>query len=257
MNKTITYEATGVKSTVEMREDGFYHELETRKWGSTISARCAKISGARYVNLSTWIGDMNHASHVRYPHKKRHEKLKVDESSVVWVDSAGHYMEVRRGDKTKFAAGERRTWATVDEWLASLTQSERTTQASLATPAVPVKVEEAAVSVVEAVPVAAAVPVVTAEIPAPAVTVTAFDAVKFRETWAQLRDLTRKETGMLRSTHVIQLCQFLLDSRPAAADWLAVNPVWRYTVRAIMQEFGLSAEYQGARDTMLAFLAMF
>jgi hypothetical protein len=154
---------------------------------------------------------------------------------------------VRRGEKTKFAAGERRTWVTVDEWLASLTQSEQPTTAAVKEETV------AAAPVLVVAEVSAAPPVVTAKAPA----VVAFDVEKFRETWAQLRDLTRKETGMLRSTHVIQLCQFLLDSRPAAAEWLAVNPVWRYTVRAIVQELGWSAEQKGAHEAVAAFLEKF
>jgi hypothetical protein len=118
-----------------------------------------------------------------------------------------------------------------------------------------VKEEEEApapVLVVEAV-VLAAPAVVEASAPA----VKAFNVEKFRETWAQLRDLTRKETGTLRSTHVIQLCQFLLDTRPAAAEWLAENPVWRYTVRAIVQDFSLNPGHQVSHDAVAAFLEKF
>jgi hypothetical protein len=87
--------------------------------------------------------------------------------------------------------------------------------------------------------------------------VKAFDAEKFKDSWGQLCYLAKKETGTLRSAYVIQLCQFLLDTRPAAADWLAENPVWRYTVRAIVQELGWTAGHKGAHDAVAAFLEKF
>jgi hypothetical protein len=237
--KTLKYEAHWVCSTVTLQEDGSVREVGG--WRCEIGKGRTNVAvGTVFPSVRAWVETLNAEVMVRCPWvKNRAEKLKAVDvaSSVVWVESAEHYMEVRRGDKTKFTKGERRTWTTVDEWIASLTPP----------PAVPVKEEEEApapVLVVEAVVLAA-----------PAVK--AFNVEKFRETWAQLRDLTRKETGTLRSTHVIQLCQFLLDTRPAAAEWLVENPVWRYTVRAIVQELGWSAGHQGAHDAVAAFLEKF
>jgi hypothetical protein len=255
--KTLNYQAPWVCSTVTMQEDGSVREVGG--WRCEIGkGRTEVAEGAVFPSVRTWVEKMNAEVMVRCPWiKNRTEKLKAVDvaASMVWVESAGHYMEVRRGEKTKFAAGERRTWATVDEWLACLTPSERTTQASLAPPAAPVKVKvkvkveeapPAPVSVVEAVVLAA---------PAPAVA--AFDAKKFKETWIHLRDMTKKETGKLRSAYVIQLCQFLLDMRPAAADWLAENPVWRYSARAIVQELGWSIKYKQGGAAVRRFLEKF
>jgi hypothetical protein len=242
MGRTYTYESAGVKSTVELREDSLYHEVETRKWGPTIPARCAKMSGAIYMNADSWIDAMNQASHVRYPHKKRHEKLTTDESSVVWVDSAGHYMEIRRGTQTKFAEGERRTWPSAAWWRVSLRASA------------PVKEKEVAAVVLPA-PAPAAVkveaPVVLAA-PAPA-----FDAVKYHADYMSIKEWVLKQEGMNRNAGIIQLCQYLLDTRTAAADWLTGNPPWRYTSRALIQALGLKADHKEAKEAVDRFLEKF
>jgi hypothetical protein len=242
MPKSYDYESRWVMSTVTVAEDGRVTEVNGFRAGTVHAMQFDRVEGgAVFPSIGAWVAAMDAETARRAPWSRRQHKLSSigDRSSVVWVQSKGHYMEVRRGEQTKFSAAERRYWLSVEEWVASLTPP----------PAVTIKVDEveAPVPVVEAVVLAA---------PAPAV-VTAFNVEKFRETWAQLRDLTRKETGALRSTHVIQLCQFLLDTRPAAAEWLAENPVWRYTVRAIVQELGWSAGNQGAHNAVAAFLEKF
>jgi len=237
---TITYTNTYLQLTGELQKDGTLFETDiymNREEGDD--------AGRLFPSVSAWITALGAETVRRAPWwVTMHHKLSVEGSSVVWVQSKGHYMEIRRGSQTKFTAAERRYWLSVEEWVASLTPP----------PAVTIKVDEVEAPV--PVPVVEAV-VLAAPAPAPAPAVKAFNVEKFRETWAQLRDLTRKETGALRSTHVIQLCQFLLDSRPAAAEWLAENPVWRYTVRAIVQELGWSAGNQEAHNAVAAFLEKF
>ncbi len=228
MNKTFTYEASGVKSTVELREDGFFHELETQKWGPNIYVPREKTSGARYANIYTWIGDMNYASHVRYPWKRHHhEKLKADESSVVWVASAGHYMEIRRGKQTMFAEGERRTWPTVAEWFASLMA-----------PAIVVKEKGPAV--------------------APA---KPFDHQKFQNDvnsllgWAKEKNTTNGK----RAAAIIQICQWLLEmkARPEVAAWLEETPLWHVSIRATVQGMQLEWSTDGSASAVAEFLKAF
>ncbi len=225
MPKPYDYENRWVVSLGEVADNDVVTEVDGYR-APTIHARQFEHvePGAAFPSIGAWVAAMDAETARLAPWAKRQHKLSsiAERSSVVWVESAGHYMEVRRGSKTKFAAGERRTWATVDEWLVSLTPP-------------PVKKEEA---------------------PAPAV-VKAFDAEKFKETWINLRDLTKKETGTLRSAYVMQLCQFLLDSRPAAEDWLAENPTWRYSARAIVQDFSLNPGHTVAHDAVAAFLAIF
>jgi hypothetical protein len=175
-----------------------------------------------------------------------HHKLSVEGSAVVWVQSKGHYMEIRRGSQTKFTAAERRYWLSVEEWVASLTPP----------PAVTIKVDEVEapvpVPVVEAVVLAAPAPAAVTVEAKPA-----FDAAKYKDSWGQLCYMAKKETGTLRSAYIIQLCQFLLDTRPAAADWLAENPIWRYSARAIVQDFSLNPGHKVAHDAVDRFLEKF
>ncbi len=236
MSKTFTYEAAGVKSTVELREDGFFHELETQKWGPNIYVPREKTAGARYVNIYTWIGDMNHASHVRYPWKRHHhEKLKADESSVVWVASAGHYMEIRRGSQTKFAEGERRTWPTAAAWFASLT-----------TPAPAIVVKE---MVVSPAPVPAVVPAKP------------FDAEKFKGDINSLLGWAKEKTTTngKRAAAIIQICHWLLEmkTRPEVAAWLEETPLWHVSIRASVQGMQLEWSTDGSASTVAEFLKAF
>ena len=187
-----------------------------------------------------------------------HHKLSVEGSAVVWVQSKGHYMEIRRGSQTKFTAAERRYWLSVEEWIASLAPqpavSVKEEAVVLAAPAA-VKVEAEApppVLVVEAVVLAAPAPAAVTVEAKPA-----FDAAKYKDSWGQLCYMAKKETGTLRSAYIIQLCQFLLDTRPAAADWLAENPIWRYSARAIVQDFSLNPGHKVAHDAVDRFLEKF
>ena len=243
MGRTYTYESAGVKSTVELREDSLYHEVETQLWGPTMHQpqRKRKTPGVIYMNADSWIDAMNQASHVRYPHKKRHEKLTTDESSVVWVDSAGHYMEIRRGTQTKFAEGERRTWPSAAWWRVSLRASA------------PVKEKEVAAVVLPAPAPAAAKVEVKAEVEAKP----AFDAVKYHADYMSIKEWVLKQEGMNRNAGIIQLCQYLLDTRTAAADWLAGNSPGRYTSRALIQALGLKADHKEAKEAVDRFLEKF
>ncbi len=238
MNKAITYEAAGVKSTVALQEDGFFHELETRKWGPTIHDPQEKTSGARYVNIFKWFGDMNRASQVRYPYVKRHEKLKTNESSVVWVASAGHYMEIRRGAQTKFAPGERRTWRTAAGWLMSLT-----------TPAIAVDEKPA---VAQTAPAPAPAPV-----PAPA----AFDHQKFQNDFDSLTKWAREKTTTTenRTAAIIQICHWLLEmkARSEVAAWLEATPLWRVSIRAVVHGMQLGSSTDGSAVAVSEFLKAF
>jgi hypothetical protein len=193
------------------------------------------------MNADSWIDAMNQASHVRYPHKKRHEKLTTDESSVVWVDSAGHYMEIRRGTQTKFAEGERRTWPSAAWWRVSLRASA------------PVKEKEVAAVVLPAPAPAAAKVEVKAEVEAKP----AFDAVKYHADYMSIKEWVLKQEGMNRNAGIIQLCQYLLDTRTAAADWLAGNSPGRYTSRALIQALGLKADHKEAKEAVDRFLEKF
>ncbi len=263
MGRTYTYESAGVKSTVELREDSLYHEVETQLWGPNMHQpqRKKKTSGANYtiyMNADTWIDAMNQASRVRYPHKKRHEKLSTDESSVVWVESAGHYMEIRRGTQTKFAEGERRTWPSAVWWRISLPASPPVKEKEVTAPA---KIEVAAV--IPPVPALSVkekeVPAVLPPVPAAAKVEAkpAFDAVKYHADYMSIKEWVLKQEGMNRNAGIIQLCQFLLDTRTAAADWLTGNPPWRYTSRALIQALGLKADHKEVKEAVERFLEKF
>ncbi len=255
--KTLNYQAPWVGSTVTLQEDGSVREVSGWRFDTHIG-RTEVADGTVFPSVRAWVEKLNAEVMVRCPWiKNRAEKLKAVDvaSSVVWVESAGHYMEVRRGDQTRFAAGERRTWATVERWLDYLSvvaaAVERTRVQGDPVRRVAVKEEEveapAPVTVVEAVVLAA---------PAPAV-VEAFDASRFKNAWALMRDEVKKETGTLRSAHLIQLCQYLLDMRPAASAWLAENPFWHYSARAIVQDLGWAAEHQEAKEAVRRFLEKF
>jgi hypothetical protein len=262
MGRTYTYESAGVKSTVELREDSLYHEVETQLWGPTMHQpqRKKKTPGVIYMNADTWIDAMNQASHVRYPHKKRHEKLTTDESSVVWVDSAGHYMEIRRGTQTKFAEGERRTWPSAAWWRVSLRASAPVKEKEVAAVVLPAPAPAAAKVEVAAPVKEKEVTAVIPPVPAPAPAVEAkpaFDAVKYHADYMSIKEWVLKQEGMNRNAGIIQLCQYLLDTRTAAADWLAGNSPWRYTSRALIQALGLKADHKEAKEAVDRFLEKF
>jgi hypothetical protein len=191
-------------------------------------------------------------------------------------------MEIRRGSQTKFADGERRTWPSAVWWRISLPASPPVKEKEVPAPA-PAKVEVAAVvppalsvkekevaapakvevtapakvEVTAVIPPALSVkekevPAVVLAAPAPA-----FDAVKYHADYMSIKEWVLKQEGMNRNAGIIQLCQFLLDTRTAAADWLAGNSPWRYTSRALIQALGLKADHKEVKEAVDRFLAIF
>ncbi len=79
-------------------------------------------------------------------------ETKTSSVKYVKLKRGGHYVETRRNEQVKFLEGERRTWATAIEWLASLpkpVQKKRKPATKVATeeaPATKVATEEAPIS---------------------------------------------------------------------------------------------------------------
>lgn len=335
-------------STVTVAEDGRMTEVGGFRAGTVHAMQFDRVEGgAVFPSIGAWVAAMDAETARRAPWAKRGHKLSsiADRSSVVWVQSKGHYMEVRRGEQTKFTAAERRYWLSVEEWVASLAPP----------PAVPAAVAEVTMSITEMpadeeekrhikrmnelmgrltsikgtrgrsaqadvaielmeyfltckdfcdkypifrsvviakcnqfkgvdsiefpalgaacdkvlrmfgeleAPVAAEkkqeAVVLAAPAPAPAVEAKpAFDAVKYHADYMSIKEWVLKQEGMNRNAGIIQLCQYLLDMRTAAADWLAGNSPWRYTSRALIQALGLKADHKEAKEAVDRFLEKF
>ncbi len=255
MSKSYGYENSWVVSSVAVDESGVATEVDGFRMGTVHAKQAIYVPpGTVFPSVGAWVDAMDEETARRAPWAKKQHKLCsiAARSSVVWVGSAGHYMEVRRGDQTKFAAGERRTWATVEEWVDSLAPP----------PAVPVKEEPMSATPVLVVTEVAAPPAakeetMEMEAPAPVPVVPVFDAEKFKTGFDGLHGWVKKQEGMLRSAGIIQLTEYLSRKRKAARAWLSKNPTWRYSARAIMQEYGWTAGHKEAKEAVTAFLEKF
>jgi len=245
MAVTYTFDsAWPVESTVEVQADGTLKEVSGKRDGTH---KCNEVwagPGTVFPSVQTWVTAMVAEWDRRAPwfggrlsYKLSYRPATSEErSSVVWVPSSRDFLEVRRGDQTKFAATERRHWLTVEEWLQHC-------QPKAEVPAA------APVVVVSEVP--AAVPVI----------VDAFDPEAFMQAFAGLKEWIQKQTDPhVYTAGVIQATTWLLEATvPADASvWLKKNPAWRYSVRAIFQAYGWNANMRKEGvDAVTAFLEKF
>lgn len=254
MTATYKFNNTWVYSVVEVQEDGTLEEVDGFIQRTTANVEAWDRAGTEFPTYDAWVSAMVKKADRAAPwHRGKHsyklsfERQPEDEkarSSVVWVPSKKHYMEVRRGNQTKFAEGDRRYWMTVGEWVAAIQVKEETVTA--AAPAVQVKEEEAV----------AVVPVVVAE----AVASDPFDPEAFRKEYTGLKEWIKKQTDPhTYSAGIVQTTTWLLEAT-ASADaqaWLKKNPAWRYSVRAIIQAYGWKAAHKEATEAVAAFLEKF
>lgn len=227
MTMTITYSNTYLTMTGELQKDGTLFETDDH-----MNREEGDYAGRLFPSVSTWIAALDAETARRAPWFRKHHKLSVEESSVVWVESKQHYMEVRRGSQTKFAATERRHWLTVEEWLQHC-------QPKAEVPEIP-----AAVPIAEAV---ANVP----EIPA-------FDVVTFKKGFHAIMEWIRRAVVVEeKASGVIQICDWLLKMkrRPVFVAWLEETPLWYVTMRAAIQALGSPTPASTAAVT--AFLEKF
>ena len=218
---TITYSNTYLTMTGELQKSGSLFETDYH-----MNREEGDDAGRMFPSTRAWIAALDAETVRRAPWFRKHHKLSVEESSVVWVQSAGHYMEIRRGPQTKFAATERRHWLTVEEWLQHCQP----------------KIKEAEV--------AAAPVVVVSEVPAVVpVTEAAFNPEKVKKGFDAIMGWIRKNaTEREKVTGTIQLCTWLLkmkalsaastsraDGRSDLTAWLEETPVWYISIRAVIQ----------------------
>jgi hypothetical protein len=222
-----------VESTVEVHADGSLTEMAGWWLRTSVLDTMWGGPGTVFPTFAAWVAAMVAETDKRYPwyagrHNYKLAYLPEDtgaRSSVVWVPSKKHYMEIRRGSQTKFAATERRYWLSVEEWLDSLTPAPLT------------KAE-----------VPAAVPVmVVSEVPAAAPVVAAFNPEKFKKDFDGLIAWARDKSAQTKAAAIVQICHWLLemkarpgstyraDGRSDLAMWLEETPVWRVSIRAIVQ----------------------
>ena len=225
---TITYSNTYLTMTGELQKSGSLFETDYH-----MNREEGDDAGRMFPSTRAWIAALDAETVRRAPWFRKHHKLSVEESSVVWVESAGHYMEVRRGSQTKFAATERRHWLTVEEWL----QKPKA---------------EVPAEVPAAVPV-----VVVSEVPAETpVVVAAFDSEKFKEDFNAIMEWIRKNAnGREKVAGTIQLCAWMLKMKalPAVALWLEETPLWYITMRAVVQ----ALEQPESKNAVAEFLEKF
>jgi hypothetical protein len=194
-------------------------------------------AGRLFPSVGAWIAALDARV------AKKHHKLSTEDSSVVWVESKQHYMEVRRGSQTKFS--DRRYWLSLEEWLDYLTPA-------------------AAVPVAEEIPVAVPVPVAVAvaiPVAVPVAEVLPFNPEKFQKdfdgliAWARDKCIL-KET---KSAAIIQICHWLLEmkARPVVAAWLEETPMWRVSIRTIVQAREWEWTTPASATAVAAFLATF
>lgn len=240
MTMTITYSNTYFKMTGEPQKDGTLIETDiymNREEGG--------MPGDEFVSVSAWIAALDAETVRRAPWFRKHHKLSVEDSSVVWVESAGHYMEIRRGLQTMFTASERRYWLSVEEWLQHCQP----------------KIKEAEVAGAPVVVVPAAVPVVVAAFDLEAFDLDAFDPEAFMQAFAGLKEWVQKQTDPhVYTAGVIQTTIWLLEAtvHADASAWLKKNPAWRYSVRAIFQAYGWNANVRKEGvEAVTAFLEKF
>ena len=242
-----------MKITGEPQEDGTLFETDIY-----MNREAGGMRGDAFPSVSAWVADLDTETGQRAPWFRKHHKLSVEESSVVWVDSKQHYMEVRRGSQTTFAAMGRRYWLSVEEWLDYLTPAAavpvvKVEEVPVAIPvavavAVPVAVAVAvpvvvisevpvAVPVVEEVPVAIPVPVAAPVPVAVPVVNPPFNPEKFQKDFDGLIAWARNKCDQTKPAAIIQICAWLLEmkARPTVAIWLEETPLWRVSIRTIVQ----------------------
>jgi len=234
MTTIYKFDNSWVKSTGGVHADGSVTEMAAWRM-RTVALDTLWEDGMVFPTIDAWVSAMVAETDKQCPwYAGRHnyklsyiqEDAAAARSSVVWVPSKKHFMEIRRGPKTKIAPAERRYWLSVEEWVASLTSP----------PAVAVAAAAAA-AVVEAKP--------------------AFDAEIFKANWDYLLSWVIKQSGTLHSAGVIQLTEYLLRPGAAATSWLAENQCWCFCVRAQLQALSWSTEYKEAQEAAAAFLEKF
>ena len=209
-----------VESTVEVHADGRLTEMAGWWMRTSVLDTMWGGPGAVFPTFAAWVSAMVAETDKRYPwyagrHNYKLAYLPEDtgaRSSVVWVPSKKHYMEIRRGPQTKFAATERRHWLSVEEWLQHCQPKAE-------------------------VPAAAPV-VVVSEVPAAdPVVVAAFNPEKFKKDFDGLIAWARDKSAQTKAAAIVQICHWLLEmkARSAVAMWLEETPVWHISIRAIVQ----------------------
>jgi hypothetical protein len=257
---TITYSNTYLTMKGERQKNGSLFEMDDA-WEDIEGYNAGRL----FPSVSAWIAALDAETVRRAPWAKKHHKLSVEEeeSSVVWVESKQHYMEVRRGSQTKFTATGRRYWLSLEEWLAFL---------GAAGPVIPVAVPvvvaseiPVAVPVNEEVPVAIPVPVAVA---VPVVN-PPFNPEKFQKDFDGLIAWARGKCAQTKPAAIVQICAWLLemkarpgstyraDGRSDLAIWLEETPLWRVSIRTIVQAREWEWSTPASAAAVAAFLTTF
>ena len=123
MTTMYKFENNWVKSTAEVLADGSLKEVEGFRMRTSAVATLWSRPGMVFPSLDAWISAMTAEADKRAPWYAERHTYKLSfrpedadkRSSVVWVPSKKHYMEVRRGSQTTFS--ERLYWLSLKEWL--------------------------------------------------------------------------------------------------------------------------------------------
>lgn len=243
---TMTYKFTNdwVQSTAEVQADGSLMEVDGCRLYTTTSPAPWAGPGTVFPTIDAWVSAMSAEAIRRAPHYTGPHYYKLsfqpttpaEISSVAWVPSKQHFMELRRGDQTKFAKGERRYWLTIRDWVVG---------------GCGVKVVD------EEVPeIPAAVPIVEAVANVPEIP--AFDVMKFKMGFYAIMEWIRRAVVVEeKATGVIQICDWLLKMkrRPVFVTWLEETPLWYVTMRAAIQ--ALESPTPASTAAVTAFLEKF
>lgn len=221
MAATYKFENEWVISTVEVQADSSLKEIAGYRLPTSADRTSYGGPGTVSPTINDWVSAMVAETEKlaswyagRHTHKLSYKHPEKDKcSSVVWVPSKNHYMEVRRGEKTVFTAAERQTWASLTDWCVGACGGRMS---------VPEVKKEAAVAEVPAV--------------APVVEAT-FNPEKFKKDFDGLIAWARDKSAQTKAAAIVQICHWLLEmkARSAVAMWLEETPVWHVSIRAIVQ----------------------
>lgn len=184
MTTSFKFDHAWVKSTVEVLADGSLKEVDG--WRLKTNANDTEWPGAGtiYHTLDEWVSYMVPRSIWTaddHTYKLSYKTTMADKcSSVVWVPSKKHFMEVRRGAKTTFTDAERQTWTSLTDWCMKMCGG----RIAYAYAHVPVKEQ--------AIPVT---PEVSTHVP---VVDAAFDAVKFKKGSIRRADVVEEKSLWLQ-----------------------------------------------------------
>ena len=247
MTTIYKFDNTWVRSTVDVHADGSVTEIAGGRWWTAILDYQWDGPGTVFPTIDAWVSAMvteiNEMRDRSYRGRHCYELSYIPEdeaarSSVAWVLPEKRFMEIRRGLQTKLAPGECRYWPTVEKWRASLTPPKNAVAVAGAAPAVAVK-KEAAAAVVVAVP--------------------PFNPEKFQKDFDGLITWARGKCAQTKPAAIIQICAWLLEmkARPTVAIWLEETPLWRVSIRTIVQAREWEWTTPASAAAVVAFLATF